>query len=76
MADRVGLVLKGAAALSEVPDTAALHALAVGAISTMLLAVMSRAALGHTGRSLKADALTVGAYVLIRLRRCFVSPRR
>jgi len=33
-----------------VPDSAALHALTVGAIGTMLLAVMSRAALGHTGR--------------------------
>jgi hypothetical protein len=43
----VGLALKGAAALSDaVPENAALHALTVGAIGTMLLAVMSRAALG------------------------------
>ena len=48
-----------------VPDSAALHALTVGAIGTMLLAVMSRAALGHTGRPLRAHAPTVGAYVLI-----------
>src|SRR5262249_14161214 len=62
----VGLALKGAAALSgAVPESAALHALTVGAIGTMLLAVMSRAALGHTGRPLKAHAQTVGAYVLI-----------
>jgi uncharacterized protein involved in response to NO len=62
----VGLALKAAAALSDmVPDSAALHALTVGAIGTMLLAVMSRAALGHTGRPLNAHALTVGAYVLI-----------
>jgi len=62
----VGLALKGAAALSDtVPDSAALHALTVGAIGTMLLAVMSRAALGHTGRPLRAHAPTVGAYVLI-----------
>ena len=53
----VGLALKGVAA--------ALHALTIGAIGTMLLAVMSRAALGHTGRPLKAHAPTVGAYVLI-----------
>ena len=62
----VGLALKGAAALSDtVPGSAALHALTVGAIGTMLLAVMSRAALGHTGRPLRAHAPTVGAYVLI-----------
>jgi len=62
----VGLALKAAAALSDmVPDSAALHALTIGAIGTMLLAVMSRAALGHTGRPLNAHALTVGAYVLI-----------
>ena len=47
------------------PDSAALHALTVGAIGTMLLAVMSRAALGHTGRPLNAHALTGGAYALI-----------
>ena len=62
----VGLALKGAAALSDaVLDSAALHALTIGAIGTMLLAVMSRAALGHTGRPLRAHAPTVGAYVLI-----------
>jgi uncharacterized protein involved in response to NO len=53
----VGLALKGVAA--------ALHALTIGAIGTMLLAVMSRAALGHTGRPLRAHMPTVGAYVLI-----------
>jgi uncharacterized protein involved in response to NO len=61
-----GLVLKAIAALSEaVPDTAAVHALTVGAIGTMLLAVMSRATLGHTGRELRAHPPTVAAYVLI-----------
>jgi uncharacterized protein involved in response to NO len=59
----VGLALRGAAALGDmVPENAALHALSVGAIGTMLLAVMSRAALGHTGRPLRAHAPTVGAY--------------
>jgi uncharacterized protein involved in response to NO len=31
------------------PQTAAIHALTVGAVGTMTLAVMSRATLGHTG---------------------------
>jgi uncharacterized protein involved in response to NO len=42
-----------------------LHALTVGAIGTMLLAVMSRAALGHTGRALRAHPVTVAAYALV-----------
>ena len=61
-----GLALKAVAALSDlVPEAAALHALTAGAIATMLLAVMSRAALGHTGRPLRAHPATVSAYVLV-----------
>jgi len=61
-----GLALKGLALLTDaIPETAALHALTAGAIGTMLLAVMSRAGLGHTGRALKAHPVTVASYVLI-----------
>jgi uncharacterized protein involved in response to NO len=61
-----GLALKAAAAFTDtVPDTAALHALTVGAIATMLLAVMSRAGLGHTGRPLRAHPAVVAAYLLV-----------
>jgi len=64
----LGLVLKSAAALTDiVPETAALHALTAGAITTMLLAVMSRAGLGHTGRPLRAHPPTVVAYALVSL---------
>ena len=63
-----GLGLQGASAFVEaIPGTAALHALTLGAIATMLVAVMSRAALGHTGRPLKAHPATVSAYVLLSL---------
>jgi len=55
----LGLVLAGL----EAP--AALHALTVGAIGTMTLAVMTRASLGHTGRPLAADRATVAIYLLI-----------
>lgn len=41
------------------------HALTVGAFSTMILAVMSRAALGHTGRPLVPPPGVVIAYVLV-----------
>jgi len=49
------------------PAAAALHALTAGAFGTMLLAVMTRATLGHTGRSLRADGVTVAIYVLVGL---------
>jgi len=53
--------------------TAALHALTMGAIGSMILAVTTRVALGHTGRPLQAARATVMAYwifmiaVLIRV---------
>jgi len=47
--------------------TAALHALTMGAIGSMVLAVTTRVALGHTGRPLQAARLTVLAYWLLML---------
>jgi uncharacterized protein involved in response to NO len=47
--------------------TAALHALTMGAIGSMVLAVTTRVALGHTGRPLQATRLTVFAYWLLML---------
>ena len=63
----VGLALKGLADLGVGDVAAALHALTIGAIGTMTLAVMSRASLGHTGRMVKAHSLTTLAYVLVSL---------
>ena len=50
-----------------VPETAALHALTVGAIGTMTLAVMTRASLGHTARPLVAGPGTTTIYLLVTL---------
>ena len=50
-----------------VPRSAAIHALTAGAMATMILAVMTRATLGHTGRELRASAGTAAAYGLITL---------
>jgi len=47
--------------------TAALHALTMGAIGSMVLAVTTRVALGHTGRPLQAARLTVFSYCLLML---------
>lgn len=59
------ILLAGAQISTLVPETVALHALTVGCIGTMILAVMSRVALGHTGRPLVAHAATVLAYVAV-----------
>jgi len=62
----LGLLLKGVSAFVPAwPSTAALHALTAGGIGTMTLAVMSRAALGHTGRPLVAPLPVVWAYGLV-----------
>lgn len=63
-----GLAFAGANGfLGWMPAGAPLHALTVGAIGTMTLAVMTRASLGHTGRALTAGAGTVAIYVLVSL---------
>jgi uncharacterized protein involved in response to NO len=64
----VGLLLAGANGfLFFLPSTTALHALTVGAVGTMTLAVMTRASLGHTGRSLTAGRITAAIYTLVSL---------
>jgi uncharacterized protein involved in response to NO len=47
--------------------TAALHALTMGATGSMVLAVTTRVALGHTGRPLHAARATVMAYWILML---------
>ena len=51
----------------DVPAVAAYHALGAGAIGGLMLAMMTRSALGHTGRPLKARAAELAAYVLVHL---------
>jgi uncharacterized protein involved in response to NO len=64
----IGLFLLGLSLLTaDVPRSNAIHALTVGAMGTMILAVMTRATLGHTGRELRADGGTVIVYALVSL---------
>jgi len=64
----VALILIGLAGLTDiVPATAAIHALTVGAFGTMILAVMTRASLGHTGRELTATPGTTVIFILITI---------
>ena len=63
-----GLLLLGSSLVgAAVPRSAAIHALTAGAMATMILAVMTRATLGHTARELKASPQTTFLYVLITL---------
>ncbi len=52
---------------SMYPPSVAMHALTMGAIGSMILAMTTRVALGHTGRALHAARLTVLAYILLTL---------
>jgi uncharacterized protein involved in response to NO len=64
----LGVALLGLSLLiPDVPRGAAIHALTAGAIGTMILAVMTRVTLGHTGRELTAGGPTVLLYVLVTL---------
>jgi uncharacterized protein involved in response to NO len=61
-----GVALLGLSLLTDaVPTAAAVHALTAGAMGTMILAVMTRATLGHTGRALRADAATITSFALV-----------
>ncbi len=62
----VGLALKCVALIAGLAVSAFwLHALTIGVLATMIMAVMTRASLGHTGRPLVADPAIAGAYLLL-----------
>jgi uncharacterized protein involved in response to NO len=64
----IGLLLLGLSIAGvNIPQSAGVHALTAGGMTTMILAVMTRASLGHTARELKAAPLTVSAYVSVTL---------
>jgi uncharacterized protein involved in response to NO len=62
----IGFALKAAALLGGYAFAAFwLHALTIGALTTMVTAVMTRASLGHTGRPLRVHSLITLAYLLL-----------
>ncbi len=64
----IGLLLTGFAALtSGLPSVAAEHALGAGAVATMIMAIMTRASLGHTGRAIVAPKPVVVGFALLTL---------
>ena len=64
----MGVLLLGITQLvPAIGDVAALHALTTGAFGTMMLAVMTRATLGHSGRTLTADGWTLAIYAAVNI---------
>lgn len=60
-----GFLLMSAAVLGLLVESTALHLWTVGAVGVMVVGVMSRVALGHTGRALVASRPTAIAYALL-----------
>ncbi len=60
-----GFVAIALSALNRLNPYSALHVMTVGAIGAMMLAVMTRATRGHTGRELVASPTTKVAYVCV-----------
>lgn len=61
----LGFLAVSAGAIELLADYPVMHVLTVGVIAFMMLAVMTRATRGHTGRPLVGSALTSASYVAI-----------
>lgn len=62
----LGLVLLALAALGLVTASTAFHALAVGSMAGLIIGMMTRTTLGHTGRRLLAGRAETAMYALIQ----------
>lgn len=63
----IGLVLVAASQAGWILPSPAWHALTIGAMSGLILAMITRTALGHTGRMLVAGRRETGAYLLLQV---------
>ncbi len=63
----LGLLAIAASAQGWTSQASSMHVLTVGVIGVMTLAVMTRASLGHTGRTLVATRSTALSYLLVLL---------
>jgi uncharacterized protein involved in response to NO len=61
-----GLVLLGFAALGMGSASSAFHALAVGGMSGLIIGMITRTTLGHTGRMLRAGRAESAMYLLLQ----------
>lgn len=63
----VSLALRAVSQISDLPIAASTHALTIGAMSSLMMAMMTRSALGHSGRALKATWVENGVFWLLQL---------
>lgn len=62
----IGFFLLALAALNVVSASAAFHALTVGSMAGLIIGMMTRTSLGHTGRPLASGRAELAMYVLIQ----------
>ncbi len=63
----VGLTLLTAVQLGWLPHSTAIHAFGIGATGGLIIGMITRTALGHTGRMLVAGRIEIAAYTLVQL---------
>ncbi len=61
----IGFLLKGLSSFGLVDYNIATHCFTSGLMALMILAIMTRASLGHTGRELKVSKLTAISYLCV-----------
>lgn len=61
----IALFLKGIEGVFDIPYNLYLHCFTVGSVGLFMLAIMSRASLGHTGRPLQVEGIITFAYVMV-----------
>jgi uncharacterized protein involved in response to NO len=62
----VGCFLLAGAALGWLPSSAAFHALTVGSMAGLIIGMITRTTLGHTGRPLKAGRAEFAMFALVQ----------
>lgn len=63
----VALLLRALSTVAVVAPSSWIHALTMGALSSLMMAMMMRSALGHTGRALAASRADMSAFLLLQL---------
>lgn len=63
----VGLFLLGVSRTIGVPRTAAFHALGVGSMGGLIIGMITRTALGHSGRAISAGLTETAAFLLVQV---------
>ena len=63
----LALLMRAAGLMQWLAETAWLHAMTMGAISSLMMAMIIRSTLGHTGRALLAHRLDIAAFLTLQI---------